>query len=149
MRAASTAISPFVRASSAAQRRPWDRLIALFASLCLVVVLVATPGLALWAGIASFRAGTAAKHASDVNSAYRDARYAVAQEESLERKYRLEPGPEIRARHRAGAAAMVTALQRASSLRAGAGSIDDELAAHLTEAWKLIVGKQKKVSRAC
>ena len=125
------AVSPFVHASSsAARQRPRDRVIARFASLGLVVVLVAVPGFALWAAITSFQAGAVVQQSSDVNGAYRGARYAVAEEESLERKYRLEPSDEVRARHRAAAAAMVTALERAGSLGASRGFIDEELAAH-------------------
>ena len=119
------AVSPFVHASgSAARQRPRDRVVARFASLGLVAVLVAVPSFALWAAITSFQAGAAVQQASDVNGAYRGARYAVAEEESLERKYRLEPSAEVRARHRAAAAAMVTALERASSLGASRGFPD-------------------------
>jgi len=40
----------------------------------------------------------------------------VGAEESLERKYRLEPGPDVRARHSAAGADMVEALQRAARM---------------------------------
>jgi diguanylate cyclase (GGDEF)-like protein/PAS domain S-box-containing protein len=131
MRDVSSATSLFAHAfSSAASRRLRDRVIPRLASLGLVVVLVAVPVLTLWAAIASFQAGTAAEHASDVSSAFKAARYAVAEEESLNRKYRLEPSPQVLARHRAAAAAVVTALEQAASLGAGRGFIDEELAAH-------------------
>ena len=131
MRDAPSPVSTFVRGySSAVSRRPRDRVIASFASLGLVVVLVAVPALTLWAAITSFHAGAAVKQASDVNGAFGDARYAVAEEELLERKYRLEPSAEVRVRHRAAAAAMVAALERAAGLGASRGFIDDELAAH-------------------
>jgi diguanylate cyclase (GGDEF)-like protein/PAS domain S-box-containing protein len=131
MRDVSSATSLFGHAfSSAASRRLRDRVIPRLASLGLVVVLVAVPVLTLWAAIASFQAGTAAEHASDVSSAFKAARYAVAEEESLNRKYRLEPSPQVLARHRAAAAAVVTALEQAASLGAGRGFIDEELAAH-------------------
>ena len=35
-----------------------------------------------------------------LSAAYERARFAVGEEESLERKYRLEPGPEIRVKFR-------------------------------------------------
>jgi diguanylate cyclase (GGDEF)-like protein/PAS domain S-box-containing protein len=113
-----------------ARPSPHDRAIARFASLGLVIVLIAVPALVLWAAIASFYVGTAAEQASEVNGAYRDARHAVSEEESLERKYRLEPSAEVRGRHRAAAVAVVTALERAASLGASRGFIDEELAAH-------------------
>jgi diguanylate cyclase (GGDEF)-like protein/PAS domain S-box-containing protein len=131
MRDAPSAVPPIVHASSsAAGQRARDRVIARLASLGLFVVLVAAPALALWAAITSFQAGTAAEHASDISSVFKAARYAVAEEESLNRKYRLEPGAEILARHRAAATALVTALERAASLGASRGFIDEELAAH-------------------
>jgi diguanylate cyclase (GGDEF)-like protein/PAS domain S-box-containing protein len=131
MRDAASAVSPFLHASSGTGRqRPRDRVIARFASLGLVVVLVAVPALTLWAASTSFQAGVAAEHASEVNGAYRDARHAVADEESLERKYRLEPSAEVRGRHHAAGVAVVTALERAASLGASRGFIDEELASH-------------------
>jgi len=42
-----------------------------------------------------------ADRATRLSAAYQDARFWVGQEESLERKYRLEPGPDVRALHTA------------------------------------------------
>ncbi|MCA1648437.1 MAG: EAL domain-containing protein, partial [Chloroflexi bacterium] len=66
-------------------------------------------------------------------NAYEEARYAVAAEESLERKYRLQPSPEIRELHAAAANSLVTQLRFAASV-ADAGQdiahIDDILTTH-------------------
>jgi len=50
--------------------------------------------------------------ASDLSVHYAQAASAVAAEESLERKYRLEPGPQIRTRYNSAAADLVSALGR-------------------------------------
>lgn len=44
------------------------------------------------------------------------AQYAVEAEELLERRYRLEPDPNVRARHSAAEADMGTALRRAAEM---------------------------------
>jgi len=45
-----------------------------------------------------------------LNDQYQPARFAVGAEESLERKYRLEPSPDVRASHRAAADMLVNVL---------------------------------------
>jgi hypothetical protein len=60
----------------------------------------------------------------------RRARFAVAAEESLERKYRLEPGPEVRERYRQAATALVAALDVVH----GRGDREDRLLAQRLEA---------------
>jgi diguanylate cyclase (GGDEF)-like protein len=47
-----------------------------------------------------------ADRAARLSAAYQDARFWVGQEESLERKYRLEPGPDVRALHAASERAL-------------------------------------------
>ncbi len=79
----------------------------------LILVLVGLPGLALWGAVTMFQSGQEVDHASRLSDALQEARHAVVTEESLERKYRLEPGPEIRASHRAAGAQMVAALAKA------------------------------------
>ena len=81
----------------------------------LVLLLILLPGFALWGAIATFQAGEAARHASALSDAFQDARYQVGAEESLERKYRLEPGAKVRSLHHAAAQAMIAALERAQS----------------------------------
>ena len=57
-------------------------------------------------GQASAQAVTASRLSDD----YAEAANAVGGEESLERKYRLEPGPEVQARYDVVAARFVAAL---------------------------------------
>ena len=86
------------------------------ASLGLVVVLVVLLGFALWGAVSTYRSGKMARHETALSDAFEEARYAVGAEESLERKYRLEPSPEVRARHREAGEAMFAALKRARVL---------------------------------
>ena len=94
------------------------------ASFGLVSVLILLFGFAFWGALTTYRAGTAAKHFEELSDAFDSARAAVASEESLERKYRLEPGIEIRKRHRAAAGELLKQLARA---RASAEPGDVEL----------------------
>ena len=48
---------------------------------------------------------------SKLSDAYQRARFAVGEEESLERKYRLEPGPEVRAKYDGAARELEVALR--------------------------------------
>jgi diguanylate cyclase (GGDEF)-like protein/PAS domain S-box-containing protein len=105
-------------------------MIGRFAAIGLVAVLTAVPGFALWAAITSLQAGIAATHASDVTDAFTSARDAVMTEESLERKYRLEPSADVRAQHRAASASLVASLERAGGLGASRSVLDDTFAAH-------------------
>ncbi len=82
----------------------------------IVAVLLIVPALALWTAAVNYGASQRASHAILVSNAFEEARFALATEESLERKYRLEPGPEVRAKHAAAAAAMTAAFTRAERL---------------------------------
>jgi len=73
-------------------------------------VLVVLTGFALWAASSTHRAARQADRLSGLSDAYQQARFAVAQEVSGERKYRLEPGPEVRARYQQAAASLLAAL---------------------------------------
>jgi hypothetical protein len=86
-----------------------DRL----ASFGLAGVLILLAGFAYWGALTTYRAGTAAKHFDELSDAFDAARAAVASEESLERKYRLEPGAEVRKRHRAASDELLAQLVRA------------------------------------
>jgi diguanylate cyclase (GGDEF)-like protein len=81
------------------------------AGAALVVVLLGVSTFAMWSSLATSSAITDAVAANAVSDAYAQAANAVGSEESLERKYRLEPGPEVRARFDSTAAALVTALE--------------------------------------
>jgi diguanylate cyclase (GGDEF)-like protein len=80
------------------------------ATVGLAAVLVLLTGFALWAAYITSRAARQADHFNRLSDAYQQARFAVAAEESLERKYRLEPGPEVRERYRQAVTALVAAL---------------------------------------
>ena len=60
--------------------------------------------------------GEAAEKASALSRTFEDARFAVASEESLERKYRLEPSPAVRTRHHEAGEALLNALRAARHL---------------------------------
>ncbi len=96
--------------------------LARVATLGLIAVLIALPGFAVWGAVLTYQAGAAAWHATALSDAFGDARYAVGSEESLERKYRLQPSAEVRGLHRDAAVSLVQALARASAF-AGAGDI--------------------------
>jgi CHASE3 domain sensor protein len=91
-----------------------DRL----ASFGLAGVLILLAGFAFWGALTTYRAGTAAKHFEELSDAFDVARAAVASEESLERKYRLEPSAEVRKRHRAASDELLAQLARARVGRA-------------------------------
>jgi diguanylate cyclase (GGDEF)-like protein len=86
------------------------RAVTRLATAGLAAVLLLLTGFALWAGYSTNRAARQTDHLSRLSDAYQQARFAVAAEESLERKYRLEPGPEVRQRYEQAAAALVAAL---------------------------------------
>ena len=84
-----------------------------FASLGLASVLILLSLFAVWGALSTYRAGNAAKHFDQLSDAFDDARSAVAAEESLERKYRLEPSVDVRRRHLAAADNLRAQLTRA------------------------------------
>src|SRR5664280_1691195 len=69
------------------------------ASIRLVLILVGASVFAVWSSHATSRAAREASGASRLSDDYAAAASAVAAEESLERKYRLEPGPDVQARY--------------------------------------------------
>jgi diguanylate cyclase len=73
-------------------------------------VLVLLTGFALWAAFSTNRAARQADRLSRLSDAYQQARFAVGAEESLERKYRLEPGAEVRAKFNGAAGSLLAAL---------------------------------------
>jgi diguanylate cyclase len=86
------------------------RTVTRWATAGLAAVLLLLTGFALWAAFSTNRAARQADQFNRLSAAYQQARFAVAAEESLERKYRLEPGPEVRQRYQHAAAALVAAL---------------------------------------
>jgi diguanylate cyclase (GGDEF)-like protein/PAS domain S-box-containing protein len=98
----------------------------------LVVALALVPALVFWGALENYHAGLASKQANEASDAYEQARYSVGAEESLERKYRLEPGQEIRDKHARAAADLVSWLGKARALEQGKNvtTIDGVLANH-------------------
>jgi diguanylate cyclase len=80
------------------------------ASAALVVVLLAVSVFAIWSSQVTSNAARHAVRADRLADDYERAAASVALEESLERKYRLEPGPAIRASYNEAAASLVSAL---------------------------------------
>ena len=71
-------------------------------SLCVVAIGLAA--LSFFTALRSKSSVEAASHAAVVSDAFQSARLSVTEEESLERKYRLEPSAEVRRKHAAAAA---------------------------------------------
>ena len=67
------------------------RTVTRLATAGLAAVLLVLTGFALWAAHSTNGAARQADRLSRLSDAYQEARFAVAVEESLERKYRLEP----------------------------------------------------------
>lgn len=94
-----------------ADHRWWgDGLPAKAATLGLLVVLLGVSGFAMWSAVSTSRATARAIASSTLSDHYASAAAAVAAEESLERKYRLEPGPEVRSRYDKAAANLLDAM---------------------------------------
>ncbi len=76
--------------------------------------------------VSAHRTDGAARHvsaSSALSDVYQRARFAVGEEESLERKYRLEPGREVRGRHERAARELEAALTDVSRI----GTPDDRV----------------------
>jgi len=80
-----------------------------------VLVLLAVSVFAVWSSQANAAAAGRAAAASELSDDFAQAAKAVAAEESLERKYRLEPGPDVRARYDAASTELLVALGRAEA----------------------------------
>jgi len=95
--------------SGVARERPggFHRL----ATIGLVVVLLGASGFALWSSQSTSSAAQRAITANRLSDSFAAAAKAVAAEESLERKYRLEPGPEVLARYQQAASDLVNSLK--------------------------------------
>jgi len=78
----------------------------------LVLVLLAISVFAVWTSQETSIAASRAVAANNRSDDYAQATSAVAAEESLERKYRLEPGPEVRASYDAAGADLVSVMGR-------------------------------------
>jgi diguanylate cyclase len=103
-------------------RRWYSRL----ATAALLMVLVGVSGFALWSSQSTSRSAQRAIRANRLSNSFADAAKAVAAEESLERKYRLEPGPDVLTRYEQAADDLVAALSAVR--RDGDGSDRGEVA---------------------
>ena len=106
--------------------------VARLASFGLASVLILLSIFAMWGALSTYQAGNAAKHFEALSDAFENARSAVAAEESLERKYRLEPSPRVRGRHHDASVTLQAELVRARALGDAADRtlIGDVLALH-------------------
>jgi diguanylate cyclase len=93
-------------------------LLGRWASTVLAVVLLSLTAVALWSAATTRSAALMADRSRVVSADYAEARFQVGQEESLERKYRLEPGPEVRALHTAAALALNSVLRKVAAVAA-------------------------------
>jgi len=91
----------------------WNRMIPIrWARHGLVAVLLAISGFAVWSAIATGRLGQEAIASSVLSDHYTAAATAVLAAESLEHKYRLDPGPNILRNFNDAVAQLGTALER-------------------------------------
>jgi diguanylate cyclase (GGDEF)-like protein len=89
--------------------RPRARVAAVASGgLAIVIALVGVFG--LWSARELETGADSALAATHLSDAYAHSAGAIAAEESLERKYRLEPGPDVRARFDAASAELLAAL---------------------------------------
>jgi diguanylate cyclase (GGDEF)-like protein len=93
------------------EREPRARAAPRLAIAGVACVLVLLTGFALWAASSTDRVAQQAARLTELNDAYQRARFLIAVEESLERKYRLEPAQDVRVRFDQAAASLVAALQ--------------------------------------
>ncbi len=99
------------RELSAVVRRFGDSTLEHVATYGLVVVLLAVSAFAVWSSISTSRLGKQAIESNMLSDHYASAAAAVTTAESLERKYRLEPGPAVRSRYQQAAAELKAALE--------------------------------------
>jgi diguanylate cyclase (GGDEF)-like protein len=90
------------------------------AALGMIVVLLALSGFATWSSLTASAAGANVAGANARLVLYQRARFDVAAEESLERKYRLEPGPVVSQAHTQAGTDLVGALKQLASGSTGA-----------------------------
>jgi diguanylate cyclase len=85
------------------------------ATLGLIVVLLSITSFAMWSAESTHKAADAAFEATSLSDDYGVATRALSAEESLERKYRLEPGPDIRVAFTAASTEFSAAVGRLSA----------------------------------
>jgi signal transduction histidine kinase len=88
-----------------------SRVAGRLATVGLLLVLIVLTGFAIVSALRTDAAAVAAARSTGLNDLYWEARYAVGAEESLERKYRLEPIVSVRDRYGEAAASFVLAIR--------------------------------------
>jgi diguanylate cyclase (GGDEF)-like protein len=76
------------------------------------IVILALASFAIWSAVRTNEATKHSSRATRMAIVFQRARFAVGEEESLERKYRLEPGPEVRQKYAQAAAELVASLHQ-------------------------------------
>jgi diguanylate cyclase (GGDEF)-like protein len=83
------------------------------ASFCLAGVLIVLSIIATSGTLSAYRTANDARRSNELSDAFAQARFAVAAEESLNRKYRLQPSAAVLGRHHEAAGLLSAALERA------------------------------------
>lgn len=122
---------PPVAGSDIEDQRSWRER---FAAIGLAVVFLALAAVSIIAVASSVRVSERAAASITLSDSYVRAQQAVAAEESLERKYRLEPGPEVRARYDTAVGDLIHALNDVYALgtREDRALVDDVMTEHTT-----------------
>jgi diguanylate cyclase (GGDEF)-like protein len=107
-------VASAIQAKIAASPRMGEATLSRLATYGLVTVLLTFSGFSLWSSVSTSHLGKDAIASSLLSDHYTTAAAAVAAEESLERKYRLEPGPTVRVRYEAAVARLVASLELVS-----------------------------------
>ncbi|MEO8628665.1 MAG: EAL domain-containing protein [Betaproteobacteria bacterium] len=115
--------APTSTTGSAAGHLRNDRLRAQLATYGLGVVLLVVSSFTIWSSVSTSNLSDRAINASSLADHYAAAAAAVAAQESLERKYRLEPSQEVRKRYAAAAGRLKASL----ALVARDGSAEDRV----------------------
>jgi diguanylate cyclase (GGDEF)-like protein len=87
---------------------------------------------AIWGTSSTYRVAAAARRSSQLSDAFEQARFAAAAEESLNRKYRLQPSTAVLAEHKDAATTLISALERTGAIgdSADAALVGEVLAEH-------------------
>jgi diguanylate cyclase (GGDEF)-like protein len=104
------------------QDRTTSRLVVRLCIGGLLAVVCLMAGFAILTGKRVAADAARTDRATRVSAVYADARYWVGQEESIERKYRIEPRPEIRDLHREAEARVAADLKAVDRLDRSAAS---------------------------
>jgi diguanylate cyclase (GGDEF)-like protein len=99
--------------SETASRRD---LLGRWGSTLLALVLLSLTVVSLWSAVTTRSAALMADRSRIVSADYSEARFQVAQEESLERKYQVEPGPKVRTQHTAAVLALDRVMRQLAAL---------------------------------